>query len=474
MKFYCGVIWEKKTITDSKNKPLDVFRVKNVALATSSKNSNRFYDGPYAGSEVINISCCKTSDKLVSSLIPIDKLLEATGLDSVNMCFREFFNAIKDSYYYYIPEQLEEIKDSYLLDKCIDVFESNDNVNRFEYSSDLKDNLLSSYNIEEKYKMLKEHIYGQDEALKIFLSCMIKNRSLIDLYLPDDMISLMKSNILLIGSTGVGKTMMVKHIAKLLNIPYVIEDATRYTRSGFKGEDIENMLLNLYRKSEENLDMAERGILFIDEFDKLCNINDEDKAISTTDVQQSLLKIIEGTKVYISKVNAMDVGGFEFDTNKLTVVLSGAFSGIEKIVDKRCSVNSVGFKVENEDVKSEERKILDEDLENFGVIPELIGRISNTIELRSPEREDLKHALLYSKSSVLLLWEKYLKENGLILEFDEEFIDDIVSDTLELNTGYRGLNKCLNSEIEKQQYDLMTGKKKVLSLTGYKVTKKDS
>ena len=141
-------------------------------------------------------------------------------------------------------------------------------------------------------------MYGQDEQLKQILSCIIKNIDLANSRYHQDEIASLKSNILLLGQTGVGKTLIIKQIAKLFDIPYVLEDATRYTRNGWSGEDIENMIRNLYVASEESLAKAESGILIIDEFDKLCNRN-ENSDVSTTSVQQGLLKLIEGTKINI-------------------------------------------------------------------------------------------------------------------------------------------------------------------------------
>ena len=280
-------------------------------------------------------------------------------------------------------------------------------------------------------------------------------------------IASLKSNILLLGQTGAGKTLIIKQIAKLFNIPYVLEDVTRYTRNGWSGEDIENMIRNLYVASDQSLTRAESGILIIDEFDKLCNRN-EHSDISTTSVQQGLLKLIEGTKINISKNNHTNIGGFSFDTSKLTIILLGAFDGIDKIIEKRTNNKKIGF-ADDDELININRSIQIEDLVEYGVISEIAGRMSNIIELNKPTEMDLKNAFLYSKSSSLTLLENYLNDNEIKVDFDEEFVDLLVKKAITLKTGYRALNQILNSVVENEMFDIMANKKKVLSLTSDKV-----
>jgi len=303
-----------------------------------------------------------------------------------------------------------------------------------------KEPILKNYDIKEMYNKLKEIIYGQDDQLKMFLAHIIKNISISYSNLDIEVIKRLKSNLLLIGPTGVGKTLMVESLAHLLDVPYVICDAKRYTSTGYIGEDIESILVDLYNKCNKKIDEFEHGIIFIDEFDKLCDVKDERHHVNTTDVQESILKLLDGTIINKTIRRGLIEENLVFDTSKITFVLSGAFTKMF----------------------SQESEITDETLEKYGVISELAGRIGSTIILNNPTKEDLKNSLINGKYSYLKLFNMYLEMLNIDYEIDENFIDYIVDKALQINLGYRGLEKVISSYIDKDLYSLLSGDTKKL------------
>lgn len=471
-----GVIFQRKKFLTGDG-VVAAYKAIGYGYCTTNSGIVRFYSGEYNKQE---FNVMNPNDDIAVIPFNIERFI-SFGFSSIdNQIKKWYLSEINDQYFKMDFNKFSyiTIEDSALIKKCRKAFGDDIIVDDSDQIEDLcidedgdlidenEENTFLQYDIEEKYNFLKKHVFGQDEQLKEVLSCIIKNLNLADSGFSKDMVSKLKSNILLLGKTGVGKTLMIKEIAKLLGVPYVIEDATRYTGSGWSGEDVENMLRNLYVASNKNITNAQMGILVVDEFDKLCN-RSEKSTHSTTTVQQSLLKLVEGTKINISKNNHTDIGGFEFDTSKLTIIFAGAFDGIDKIIEKRTNEKQVGFKTKL--VEEKDKNIIIEDLIEYGVISECAGRMSNIIELNNPTKEDLKNAFLYSKSSTLNLLEEYLKTNGIKIEFDEAFIDAVINKSITLKTGYRGLNQTLNKVIEKELYDIMTGKEKVLSLTSEKV-----
>jgi len=477
---YVGFILQrKKFLTDD-----GVITVhKSIGYGYCSKNGDKFkfHSGRYKNQEFNEL----TSEVDIGIFfLDIENFL-ADGFSSIDDKVKIYYSANFADRYLQVDfdkHTWDSITYPTLIKKCKKAFDNigcnydyNENY-RGDIIEDIDDeddveNTFLQYDIEEKYEILKEHVFGQDEQLKQVLSCVAFNVSLDDSGESSEVVADTKTTILLLGNTGVGKTLMIKNIAKMFGIPYVIEDATRYTGSGWSGEDIENMLRNLYVASGKNITNAQMGILVVDEFDKLCKKGDKN-GHATTAVQDGLLKLIEGTKLTISKNNHTDIGGFQFDTSKLTIILSGAFDGMDKIIEKRTNQKRLGFynQSSDENDKNIDDEIIQvEDLIEYGVKKELAGRINNIIQLNNPSKEDLKNAFLYSKNSPLVSLENFLKSNGIKIEFDEDFVDIIVDKAITLKTGYRGLNKVFNDVVNRERYDIMTGKKKVLSLTSDKV-----
>ncbi len=461
MQLHIGFIVKQKNINFHTQK---IYQFLD-ACAIETREDHQFFchSGKYNGTIIQSIEqktsdndiyCCSLPDNMIK------EFMEDLHITSFQNVIDEIRNLYHNNYFVY-KDNLRLIEDEKMIMKCKVAFKEE------EKEEKKIDASFSSFQIEEKYKKLKEYIFGQDEQLKIFLSCFIRNQNLIGLGFDDEMIAGLKSNILLIGTTGVGKTYMIKQITKLFDVPLVIEDATRYTSSGFTGEDVDNMIRNLYVKSGKNKDLAELGVIYIDEFDKLCK-PDEGSNIATIAVQQELLKLVEGTTLFISTNNHSNVGGFTFDTRKVTFILGGAFDGIKDIIDKRCKKKTLGFQTEKEEIV-QDTTIQKEDLKEYGMILELIGRMTNFITLKEPEKEDLKNAFLYSKASSLNLSKAYFEANGITVEFDDAFVDAVAVKSLSLKTGYRGLNQTLNAIVEKEQFNIMSGKTKVLKLTKQKI-----
>lgn len=300
--------------------------------------------------------------------------------------------------------------------------------------SNVNKSVVSS-NIKEIYSGLKEIVFGQDEQLKIILANILKNVSISYSELDVEMIKRLKNNILLIGPTGTGKTLMVESLANLLDVPYIICDAKRYTCNGYTGEDVESILVDLYHKCNEDMDKFEHGIIFIDEFDKLCEVKDERSHVNTTDVQESILKLLDGTVINKKIGNVLSEKYLSFDTSKITFVLSGAFTKM--------------FETENE--------ITEKTLEKYGMLSELVGRIGSKVILNSPSKEDLKNALINSKYSYLKMFNMYLGMINVDYEINDEFIDYIVDLAYEMKLGYRGLEKVICDYVDQYLFDLISG-----------------
>lgn len=299
---------------------------------------------------------------------------------------------------------------------------------------------IIDYDIKGMYALLKKIIFGQDKQLKIFLANIIKNISLSYSELDVEKVKRLKSNILLIGPTGTGKTLMVESLANILDIPYIICDAKRYTSNGYVGEDIETILLDLYRKCNEDMEKFEHGIIFIDEFDKLCEVKDERNHVTTTDIQESILKLLDGTVVNKTIRKGLSEQHLSFDTSKITFVLSGAFT---KMFDN-------------------EKEISEETLKKYGMLSELAGRIGSKIILNKPSKDNLKESLINGKYSYLNLFNDYLEMLHIDYEIDDEFIDYIVDLAFKMNLGYRGLEKAISDYVDDYLYDLMSGDSKKL------------
>jgi ATP-dependent Clp protease ATP-binding subunit ClpX len=317
-------------------------------------------------------------------------------------------------------------------------------------------------------EFLDEYVIGQDQAKKI-LSVAVYNhykRILLD---KDNDVEIDKSNVILVGETGSGKTLLAKTIAKLLNVPFAIVDATVLTEAGYVGEDVESILTRLLQAADYNLELAEKGIVFIDEMDKIARKSDNPsitRDVSGEGVQQALLKILEGTVVNVPPKGGRkhpDQKFIEVNTKDILFIAGGAFSGIEKHIADRLKKHVIGFK--NEDEKVIEH-LLDEvnaqDLKNFGIIPELIGRLPIITYLKALDKEAMRAILTEPKNSLMKQYTKLFALDGKELVVTDETLNKIVDRANELGLGARGLRAVTEEVFTDLMYDIKELPEKVI------------
>lgn len=311
------------------------------------------------------------------------------------------------------------------------------------------------------YKNITNMIIGQETPVKNLLSSIYFNQQLFNDANSD--FSKYRQNILIKGGTGTGKTETLRMLSKYYNLPITIEDATTYTVYGYVGNDVDSMLRHLYIAAGEDLELAQKGIIVIDEFDKLSALGNEKNEIKYLGVQKSLLKMFDGEKVYLSKSQNDTVGGFGFDTKNVTFVALGAFDGIDDIIQKRVKQKGkIGFRNDEEEIINLEKGCIPNDFIDYGMMSQLIGRFSQIIEMNEMSREILKNILLKSDSSVLMFYKKFLSQRHIEFGFDENFIDEASKKAFEMKCGARGLKIIVDGVMNKYMFDILSmGIKKI-------------
>ena len=313
-------------------------------------------------------------------------------------------------------------------------------------------------------KFLDEYIIGQDDAKKILSVAVYNHFKRVAQKPQADDVEIEKSNIIMVGETGTGKTLLAKTIARLLNVPFAIVDATVFTEAGYVGEDVESMLTRLLQNCDYDVAAAERGIVYVDEIDKIARKGDNPsitRDVSGEGVQQGLLKMLEGTEALVPPQGGRkhpEQKMIKVDTKNILFICGGAFDGIDKVIARRINTNAIGFSVNKDEQENARKNLLQfinaQDLKSFGLIPELLGRLPVVTHLEPLDAGILRSILTEPKNSLLKQYHRLFELEGIELIIEEEVLDFMVGKAMEYKLGARGLRSICESILTDAMFEL--------------------